>query len=83
LIRRDGKIELECEGPVRLYGYRRQDRTLSFTIETGQEVRVLVPSEAGRKTTVTVDQSILGSTSVGASASFRIPEGLHRVLIVR
>lgn len=83
LIRRDGKIELECEGPVRLYGYRRQDRTLSFTIETGQEVRVLVPSEEGRKTTVTVDQSILGSTSVGASASFRVPQGLHRVLIVR
>ena len=83
LIRRDGKIELECEGPVRLYGYRRQDRTLSFIIETGQEVRVLIPSEEGRKTTVTVDQSILGSTSVGASASFRVPQGLHRVLIVR
>ena len=83
LIRRDGKIELECEGPVRLYGYRRQDRTLSFLIETGQEVKVLVPGEEGRKTTVTVDQAILGSTSVGASASFRVPPGSHRVLIVR
>jgi hypothetical protein len=83
LIRRRGKIELECEGPVRLYGYRRQERTIGFQIETLREVRLLTPGEEGKKITVTVDQSILGSTSVGASASFRVPAGTHRVLIVR
>lgn len=83
VVRRNGKIELECEAPVRLRYYRKQDRTFGFSIETADQVRVLSPGEEGKKTTVSVDNKILGSTSVGAAASFKVPPGIHRVLIVR
>ncbi|NDD62547.1 MAG: hypothetical protein EBZ36_00960 [Acidobacteria bacterium] len=82
-VHRDGKVELECRTAVRLRGYRRQASALSFTVVANREARLAIPGEKGRKLTVSVDGNILGSTSVGATASFRVPAGAHRVLVVR
>ncbi|MFN0085662.1 MAG: MGH1-like glycoside hydrolase domain-containing protein [Blastocatellia bacterium] len=83
LIRRDGKIDVECEGPARLRAYRVNDRAIAFSIETREQVRLLVPGAEARKITVSVDDKVLGSTSPGAAASFRVPAGIHKVLIVK
>jgi hypothetical protein len=83
ILRRSGKIEFECEGPVRLRAYRVTDRTISFVIETKERVRILVPAIEGRKITVSIDEKVLGSTSPGAAASFRVPAGNHKVIIVK
>jgi hypothetical protein len=83
LLLRGGKIELECEGPVRLRAYRVTDHAVSFAIETKERVRILVPAVEGRKITVSIDEKVLGSTSPGAAASFRVPEGNHKVVIVK
>lgn len=83
VVRREDRIEVEFEGPVRLRGYRSRDRSLTFTAETKEQIRVLVPSSEGRKVTVSVNDKVLGTTSPGAAASFKIKEGLSNVLIVR
>jgi hypothetical protein len=83
VLRRGGKIELECEGPVRLRAYRVTDHAISFAIETRERVRILVPAVEGRKITVSIDEKVLGSTSPGAAASFRVSEGNHKVIIVK
>lgn len=83
VIRRGGKIEIEFEGPVRLRGYRSNDRALACIIETKAEVRALVPGEEGKKITASVDEKVLGSASLGAAASFKIKEGSHKLLVVK
>lgn len=83
VVRRGDKVEVEFEAPVRLRNYRSTDRTLTFTVETKEQVRALIPSSEGRKVTVSLNDKVLGSTSPGASASFKVKEGLSRVLIVR
>lgn len=83
VIRRDGNIEIEFEAPVRLKGYRGNDRALGFVVETKEPVRALVPASEGRKVNVSVNDKILGSTSPGAAASFKLKEGSSKVLIVR
>jgi putative isomerase len=83
VVRRGGKIEIECEAPARLRAYRDHDRAMAFVIETKEETRVLVPAVEGRKITVSMDDKVLGSTSAGASASFKVPAGIHKVLIVK
>ncbi|MGH9803246.1 MAG: MGH1-like glycoside hydrolase domain-containing protein, partial [Blastocatellia bacterium] len=83
VIRRDGKIEIEFEGPVRLRGYRSNDRVMACIVETKTEVRALVPGEAGKKITASVDEKVLGSASLGSTASFKIKEGNHKLLIVK
>ncbi len=83
VIRRGGKIEIECEGAVRLRGYRATDNAIGFTIDTKDRVRLLLPAIEGRKLTVSVDNKVLGSTSIGAAASFRVPAGSHKVFIVK
>lgn len=82
-ISRDGQIEIDGEAALRFRGYQRRERTISTVILSDREARLFVPGEKGRKITVSVDNNILGSTSSGAAASFRIPSGSHRVLIVR
>lgn len=83
IVRRNGQIEVEVEGVAFLRGYRSNERTTIFTIEMKEELRVLVPSIEGRKITVSVDDKVLGSTSAGAAASFKVPAGAHKVLIVK
>jgi hypothetical protein len=83
VIRRGGNIELECEGPARLRIYRGHDRALGFAVETREQIRVLVPAVEGRKITVSVDDKVLGSTSVGAAASFKVPAGTHKVFVFK
>ncbi len=83
VIRRDGKIDVECEGPARLRAYRLNDRATAFALETISSLRLLVPGAEGKKITVSVDDKVLGSTSPGAAASFRVQPGAHKVLIVK
>ncbi len=83
VVRRGDKIEIECEGPARLRAYRTADRTIMFGIETKEQIRLLVPAAEGRKITVSVDEKVLGSTSAGAAASFKVPAGAHKVLVVK
>ncbi len=83
VLRRDGNVEVECDGPVRIRSFRSTDRAIGFGIETKERVRLLVPAVEGRKITVSVDDKVLGSTSPGASASFKVPEGNHKVFIVK
>ncbi|MFN0112429.1 MAG: MGH1-like glycoside hydrolase domain-containing protein [Blastocatellia bacterium] len=83
VIRRDGKIEIEFEAPVKLRGYRSNDRVLACVVETKTEVRVLIPGEEGKKITASVDEKVLGSASLGSAASFKIKEGSHKLLVVK
>jgi hypothetical protein len=83
VVRRGDKIEVEFEAPVRLRGYRSNDRALTFSVEAKAEVRALIPGSEGRKVTVSVNDKVLGSTSPGAAATFKVKPGLSRVLIVR
>ena len=83
IIRRNGRVELECDAAVGVGAYRQQASALSFTVVAKREVRLLIPGAAGRKVTVSVDGNIIGSTSVGVTASFSVPAGTHRVLAVR
>ena len=83
VVERGGKPELECDGPVRIRAYRSAERGLGFTLETKERVRIQVPSVAGRKITVSVDNRILGSTSVGAAANFKVEPGRHNVVVVK
>ncbi|MEP7341550.1 MAG: trehalase family glycosidase [Acidobacteriota bacterium] len=83
VVRRGDKVEIEFEAPIRLRSYRSTDSTLTFVVEAKAEVRALVPPAEGRKVTVSVNDKVLGSTSPGASASFKVKEGLSKVLIVR
>lgn len=83
IIRRDGNVEIEFEAPVRLRGYRSNDRILACMVETKTEVRVQIPGAEGKKITASVDDKVLGSTSPGAAASFKIKEGSHKLLVVK
>lgn len=83
VIRRNGKIEVECEAPVRLRAYRSNDRAIGFAIETRARTHILIPASEGRKITVSVDGKVLGSTSAGAAASFKVSAGTHKVVIVK
>jgi hypothetical protein len=83
VIRRNNRIEVECEAPVRLRAYRSNDRAIGFTIEATERTPILVPASEGRKITVSVDGKVLGSTSAGAAASFKVSAGIHKVLIVK
>lgn len=83
LVRRNERVEIEVEGPAVLRGYRSNERTIIFTIEIKKQLRLLVPSSAGRKITVSVDDKVLGSMPVGLAASFRVPAGVHKVLIIK
>ncbi len=83
VIRRNGKIEVECEAPVRLRAYRSNDRAIGFAIEARERAHILVPASEGRKITVSVDGKVLGSTSAGAAASFKVSAGIHKVVIVK
>lgn len=83
VIRRDGKLDVEVEGLAILRGYRVNERTLIFVIEAKEQVRLLIPSSENRKITVSLDEKVIGSTSAGAAASFKIASGLHKVLVVK
>ncbi|MCI0663044.1 MAG: hypothetical protein L0220_18420 [Acidobacteria bacterium] len=83
VLERGGKTELECDGPVRIRAYRSSERGLGFTLETKERVRIQVPSVEGRKITVSLDDRILGSTSVGAAANFKVDPGRHSVVVVK
>lgn len=83
IIRRDGNVEIEFEAPVRLRGYRSNDRILACMVETQTEVRVQIPGSEGKKITASVDDKVLGSASPGATASFKIKEGAHKLLVVK
>ncbi|MBL8187436.1 MAG: hypothetical protein JNK38_05490 [Acidobacteria bacterium] len=83
IIRRDGNVEIEFEAPVQLRGYRSNDRILGCMVETKTEVRVQIPGAEGKKITASVDDKVLGSTSPGAAASFKIKEGIHKLLVVK
>jgi Trehalase len=83
VIKRDGDVELEFEGPVRIRSYRNTEPALTFVVQTKEQVQVKVKAAEGRKVTISVDEQVLGSTSPGADASFKVPAGMHKVLIVR
>lgn len=83
IIRRDGNVEIEFEAPVQLRGYRSNERILACMVETKTEVRVQIPGAEGKKITASVDDKVLGSTSPGAAASFKIKEGIHKLLVVK
>ncbi len=83
VIRRNNRIEVECESPARLRGYRSNDRAIGFTIEAKERTHILVPASEARKITVSVDGKVLGSTSAGAAASFKVSAGVRKVLIVK
>jgi hypothetical protein len=82
-LKRDGDVELEFDAPVRLRSYRNTEFGLTFVVETKEQVQVKARAVEGRKITVSVDERVLGSTSPGADASFKVPAGKHKVLIVR
>ncbi|HEY6400928.1 MAG TPA: trehalase family glycosidase [Blastocatellia bacterium] len=83
LIRRNGEIEVECETPVRLRAYQSGDSAISFVIDVKDSAPILVPPVKGRKITVSVDDKVLGSAPADAAATFKIPSGTHKVLILK
>jgi len=83
VVRRGDKTDIEFEAAVRLRSYHSTDPALTFVVEAKAEVRALVPAVEGRKVTVSVNDKVLGSTTPGASATFKVKAGLSKVLIVR
>ena len=83
VIRRNGVVEVECETPVRLRAYQSNDSAISFVIEVKDRAPVLIPPAKGRKITVSVDDKVLGSVPAGAAATFKIPAGTHKALIIK
>ncbi|HKQ72745.1 MAG TPA: trehalase family glycosidase [Blastocatellia bacterium] len=83
ILRRNGAVEVECEAPVRLLAYHSADRAIGFVIETKERAQIQIPASRGRKITVSVNDKVLGSTSPGATATFKVSTGLHKVLIVK
>jgi hypothetical protein len=83
VVKRDGDVEMEFDAPVRVRSYRNTEFALTFFVETKEQVQVKAKAAEGRKITVSVDEQVLGSTSPGADASFKVPAGKHKVLIVR
>ncbi|MGH9940503.1 MAG: MGH1-like glycoside hydrolase domain-containing protein, partial [Blastocatellia bacterium] len=83
VIRRNGAIEVECETPVRLRAYQSNNRAIGFAIEAKERAHIMIPASEGRKITVSVDDKVLGSTSPGAAATFKVSAGIHKVLIVK
>ncbi|MBO0797577.1 MAG: hypothetical protein J2P31_02035, partial [Blastocatellia bacterium] len=83
LIRRDGGFEIEFDAPVRLLQYRKMEPTVTFIVETKEQTQVKVKAVEGKKITVSVDDNVLGSTSPGASANFKVPAGMHKVLLLK
>jgi Trehalase len=83
VVKREGDVELEFEGPVRMGPYRNTELALTFIVETKEQVQVKAKAVERRKITVSVDDKVLGATSPGAAASFKVPAGKHKVLIVR
>jgi hypothetical protein len=83
IIRRDGATEVECETPVRLRAYQSSDRAIAFVIEAKERAHIAIPASKGRKVTVSVDDKVLGSTSPGAMATFKVSHGIHKVLAVK
>jgi hypothetical protein len=82
VLKRNGDIEMEFDAPVRLQQYRKTNFALSFIVETREETQVKVKAVEGRKLTVSLNEKVLGSTSPGATANFKIPAGKHKVLIL-
>jgi hypothetical protein len=83
VIRRNGAVEVECEMPVRLRAYQSNDSAIGFVIDVKDHAPILVPPAKGRKITVSVDDKVLGSAPAGAAATFKIPSGTHKVLILK
>ncbi len=83
VIRRNGAIEVECETPVRLRAYHSSDRAIGFVIEAKERAHITIPPSKGRKITVSVNDKVLGSAAPGAAATFKVSEGIHKVLIVK
>ena len=83
LIRRNGEIEVECETPVRVRAYQSNDSAISFVIDVKDRAPILVPPVKGRKITVSVDDKVLGSAPADSAATFKIPSGTHKVLILK
>jgi hypothetical protein len=83
VIRRNGAIEVQCETPVRLRAYQSNDTAIGFVIEVKDRAHIMVPAAKGRKITVSVDDKVLGSAPAGSSASFKVSEGSHKVLIFK
>jgi len=83
VIRRNGATEIECEAPVKLRAYQSSDHAIAFMIEAKERAHITIPASKGRKVTVSVDDNVLGSTSPGATATFKVSAGIHKVLIVK
>jgi hypothetical protein len=83
VLRRNGAVEVECEDPVRLRAYHSAERAITFVIEAKERAQIQIPASQGRKITVSVDDKVLGSTSPGATATFKVSAGMHKVLIVK
>jgi hypothetical protein len=83
VIRRNGAVEVECESPVRLRAYQSNDSAIAFVIDVKDRAHILVPGLKGRKITVSVDDKVLGSAPTGASATFKLQAGPHKVFIIK
>jgi hypothetical protein len=83
VVRRNGAVEVECETPVRLRAYQSNDSAIGFVIDVKDRAPILVPPAKGRKITVSVDDKVLGSAPAGSAATFKIPSGTHKVLILK
>jgi putative isomerase len=82
-VQRNGQPELETDAPLRLFNYRAAERAFSFFSETGKEINVRIPPLAGREISISLDGKLIGSAQAGKAARFKLPAGVHRVVIVR
>jgi len=82
-VRRNGQAEVEFDGPVRLRGYRANERTINFLIESENGVKGRVASTESRSIAVTTDGKVSARTQPGEAASFTVAAGTHRVIILR
>jgi glycogen debranching enzyme len=82
-VRRNGQLEIEFAGAVRLRAYRANERAITFTIETASEVRGRVPAVDARSLAVMIDEKIAVRSAPGEEAVFKVKAGAHRLIILK
>lgn len=83
MVKRNGQTEVEADAPLRLFNYQGKEGTFGFFSETSKPLELRIPALPNREVSGTLDDKLLGPFVSGKPAKFKLPAGVHRVVIVR
>lgn len=82
-VKRNGQLEVEADAPLRLFNYQGNEATFGFFSETSKPQELRIPAVPNREVSGTLDGKLLGPFLPGKPAKFKLPTGLHRIVIVK